>query len=234
MNDPIWFFYHLPKTGGQTIRDHLGAGLGLDRYLHLGRWNRDEPYTFDDVAAMSAEQRAGLHAVGGHPLNFEFDALFPDRLKKEIIVLREPAARIVSHYNFTSTMRERRGEPPLDLEAFITEHANFQTRAILTRFGLRHPMKPLSDALHRLTRCAFVGRTVDLDDTLPILFEAIGMSPEVKGRSNVTGETINRYVELTPALAARLRAESPLDVMLYSAVGRLQDASISRLQRSND
>ena len=155
------------KTGGQTIRDHLGAGLGLDRYLHLGRWNRDEPYTFDDVAAMSAEQRAGLHAVGGHPLNFEFDALFPDRLKKEIIVLREPAARIVSHYNFTSTMRERRGEPPLDLEAFITEHANFQTRAILTRFGLRHPMKPLSDALHRLTRCAFVGRTVDLDDTPP-------------------------------------------------------------------
>ena len=80
----------------------------------------------------------------------------------------------------------------------------------------------------------FGSRTVDLDDTLPILFEAIGMSPEVKGRSNVTGETINRYVELTPALAARLRAESPLDVMLYSAVGRLQDASISRLQRSND
>ncbi|MAL52409.1 MAG: hypothetical protein CL991_07160 [Euryarchaeota archaeon] len=234
MTSPIWFFYHLPKTGGQTIRDHLHAGLGSEGYLHLGKWDRDRPLGFDDVAAMSADQLAGLRAIGGHPLTVKFHSLFADRSKREIVVVREPAARIVSHYNFSNTMRERRSEPLLDFEEFLTSQTNRQTIALVHRFGLPRSRQLLDKVLYGLTRCAFVGRTDDLDQTLPLLFGAIGISSEVKGRSNVTGETINRYVELTPSLSARLQAENPLDVMLYSAVGRLQDASVSRLQDSKD
>ena len=234
MTNQIWLFYHLPKTGGQTIRDHLHAGLGSEGYLHLGRWYRDRPLGFDDVAAMSADQLVCLRAIGGHPLTVKFHSLFADRSKREIVVVREPAARIVSHYNFSSTMREHRNMPPLDFEEFLTSQTNRQTIALVRHFGLPHSRQLLDKVLYRLTRCAFVGRTDDLDQTLPLLFGAIGISSEVRGRSNVTGETINRYVELTPSLSARLQAENPLDVMLYSAVGRLQDASVSRLQDSKD
>ena len=124
--------------------------------------------------------------------------------------------------------------PPLDFEEFLTSQTNRQTIALVRHFGLPHSRQLLDKVLYRLTRCAFVGRTDDLDQTLPLLFGAIGISSEVRGRSNVTGETINRYVELTPSLSARLQAENPLDVMLYSAVGRLQDASVSRLQNPKD
>jgi hypothetical protein len=235
VTNPIWFFYHLPKTGGQTIRDHLYAGLGSESYLHLGRWYRDRSLGFDDVAAMSADQLERLRAIGGHPLTVKFHSLFADRSKREIVVVREPAARIVSHYNFSSTQRERRSELPLDFEEFLTSQTNLQTKRLVNHFGLLPRSRRLLDkVLYRLTRCAFVGRTDNLDQTLPLLFGAIGISSEVKGRSNVTGENINRYVELTPSLSARLQAENPLDVMLYSAVGRLQDASVSRLQNPTD
>lgn len=228
---PLWFVYHVPKTGGQSIRDHLAAQLshGVD-YVHLGKWDRAAALTEADIEAMSEVERTKVRALSGHPVRRSFARHFPDRPLREIAILREPAARIVSHYNFNQTMRDRRGEPVIGFEEFLDGlPTNHMTTLLAKCFGIDRPRRHLDDVLHELGRLWLVGRTENLDELLPLLLEGMGLRPDRLGRSNVTGVTIDRRLELTPDLAAELRRRNPTDVKLYAALERLERSSIERL-----
>ena len=118
----LYFLYHVPKTGGQTVRDHLVSHLERDvEFLHLGRWDRPARLEMDDVASRSPDAKDRLRVLSGHPLTREYASLFPDRRVREVIFFREPAARLVSLYNFRSTLAARRGEPIEPFERFLDD-----------------------------------------------------------------------------------------------------------------
>ncbi|GJM37529.1 MAG: hypothetical protein DHS20C19_08960 [Acidimicrobiales bacterium] len=229
---PIWFVYHVPKTGGQSIRDHLVTQLTHEAdYLHLGKWDREKPLTIDDVAALSEVERAKLRAISGHPVTRPMARFFPGRALREVVILREPAARLVSLYNFNMTMWARRGEPVIGFEEFLDGLPTDQMTAKLTGcFGFERLRFRLDDLLYELSKLWFVGRTENLDALLPLLFAEMGVATKPTGRSNVTGVHIDRRLELTPDLAAELQARNPTDVKLYAAMERLERACVTRLR----
>ena len=95
----IWFSYHIPKTGGQTLRNHLHTTLGEDGYLHLGKWDvGDRTVRPEDPAEVDQTVRASMSAVGGHPLHRRHRSLFPNRELREVIFVREPARRLGLHH----------------------------------------------------------------------------------------------------------------------------------------
>jgi hypothetical protein len=229
---PLYFLYHIPKTGGQSIRDHLERHLERDRdFLHLGKWDRAGPLGREDVESMVDHERTRLRTIGGHPLRRDFRELFPGRVIREVVFVREPARRIVSHYNFHATMAEGRGESVPSFVDFVDSRpANAMTDFLAkTLQPPRNGVAMLAAVLAELSKVWMVGTTESMDELTPALFEAIGIEPGPFPRSNVTGEGIRPHMTLTPDLADELRAANPLDVMLYRACLRLERRTMERL-----
>ena len=227
----LWLIYHIPKTGGQTIRNHLAGELerGIV-YLHLGKLDLETALTYEDIAALDAETRSRVRVMSGHPLERRFADLFPGRPIREVVFIRDPASRFVSHYNFSMTMRSRRGDPPIDFEQYLDEQPeNFMTGALARFFGVRDRPKRLSDVLYVLSQLWLVGRTENMDMILPYLFSGIGLPPSRAERVNVTGETIDQLFTLTPELAGEIHRRNPVDSMLYSTVSRLERRFLERI-----
>jgi hypothetical protein len=227
----LYFVYHMPKTGGQTIRDHFDSHLVRGRdFLHLGRWDRDASRGIDDVAALDPERRAGLRAIGGHPLTREFAAFFPDRGIREVVFVREPAARFVSHYNFRCTMLRRDGRPLVSFEEFMAEFSpNVMTNFLVKALGIRPHRVQLSALLAELANMWMVGTTESMDVLAPALFAGMGIDPLVPVRSNETGDGIERHLTLTPELAEAIRTQAEEDVLLFDACRHLELRTMERL-----
>ncbi len=226
----LYLIYHVPKTGGQTIRNHLARTLERDLdFIHLGKWDREEPLSTEDVAALSPAQRDRLRSVSGHPVSRDLIPLFPSRTIREVVFLREPAARFVSHYNFNCTMRERRGEQaPLFEEFQAKMDANLMTTMLLDRLGLPNSPRGFSLLLAELAKMWMVATDDSLDVLAPHLFSALGLDPRLPLRSNVTGHSIERHISPTPQLVDEIRSEARLDVLLYEATRRFEQQTLAR------
>lgn len=227
----LWFICHVPKTGGQTVRDHLAQEFerGVE-YFHLGKWDRDADLTYDDIDALGAKARSLIHVVGGHPLERRFADLFPGRPIREVVFIREPTARLVSLYNFRMTLLSRQGGPTVSFEEFLdADRKNFTTTFLARFFGVENQRKCLGDVLNALSHAWLVGRTENMDTILPYLFGEMGLPPTRPNRTNVTGETIDRWVTLTPDLADEIHRRNPIDTMLYSSVERFERRYLERM-----
>lgn len=227
----LYFLYHVPKTGGQTIRDHLDRHLVRDvDFLHLGRWDRPAALTIDAVASLSPAERDRLRSLGGHPLTRDFAELFPERTIREVVFVREPAARMVSHYNFRCTMRGNADAPVPSFDEFLADASDNPITGFLGKcLGLTTRKGQLSAILAELAGMWMVGTTESMDALTPALFGAMGLDPIVPERSNATGVTIERHLTLTPDLADAIREASPEDVALYEACRRLETRTMERL-----
>lgn len=234
MTTPLWLLYHVPKTGGQTIRDHLTKywRRGID-FDHLGRWDRAAPLSIDDIERLAPTERDELRLLSGHPVNRELTKLFPGRTVRELVMIRDPARRTISHYNFSMTMRTRRGEPVVSFEEFVENlGVDFMTRFLARRVGHQQRIRALDAVLYELSQFWLVVRTEQLDTFLPMLLDDLGLPPVVPERTNVTGSTIDRYIDPEPQLLAELRERNPCDMMLYRAVEHLEAAYLERRRQA--
>lgn len=227
----LYLIYHVPKTGGQTIRDHLNRTLKRDHdFIHMGKWDRPGSLSLTDIADLSPVQKARLRSLSGHPLTRELVSVFPERRCREVLFLREPAARLASLYNFSCTMLKNSGESTIPtFEKFLsTYEQNSLTAQVAGKLHIPKSPTRLSDVLAELENLWMVGTLGSLDRLWPHLFDAIGVDPSVPPRSNVSGGTIERHVTLTPQLADEIRAKNPEDVMLYEAVLRFEQRTLER------
>ena len=168
-------------------------------------------------------------AVGGHPLYRHHAALFPGRPLREVVFIREPAARVVSHYNFSTTMRLRNGRPVIPFDQYVAEYpANQMTNFLAKRLGIAKSQHLLNSVFAELSSFWLVGRTESLDQLAPRLFGDMGLEPVMPRRSNVSGLTIERHVTLDPDLVEQLRHHHPHDVMLHRAAARFEAAYLER------
>ena len=100
---PVFLFVHISRCGGQTIRDHLRQHMTLhEDFVHLGGMGRRhaEQAGLPPFAERPLEQRERARVILGLEVTSQTHTLVPGKIPLHIVFLRDPAARIVSRYNF--------------------------------------------------------------------------------------------------------------------------------------
>lgn len=238
----LWLFLHIPKTGGTTINGHLSQHLVFDKtHVILGGWGnryRREhglvPWTDRPL-----EERSTVRVLAGQEVVYGHHELFPERRPRYFTVLRDPADRIVSRFNFDRSWgRTEQDFEPWYTEVYRPRRQNFQVHFLADRLD---PGRPSGDditafarAVELLRRCWFVGVTEHLDEDLPRLFAAMGLPPSFQSfRKAGVGKAfealpdrprpqkrVERITVVDEALRQRLHADHPLEVKLYEHARR--------------
>lgn len=221
---PIWFLYHIKKTGGRTVERHLEETLG-DKHVDLkARLHPKGTPANEIVGAIDEAVRAEIVTVGGHILDRELIEFFPDRELHETIMIRDPASRTISQINHQATIQMEKGKRPPVLERWLNALGpNHQTDHIRRCLGLPGNT-PVQTVIDEISAFDYVIATEQIDECIPTLFEAMGLSPEVPARHNVTGRDMVCYVEPDPELLDQLRERNPDDVALHAAAVELSSA----------
>ncbi len=221
----IFIFAHIPKTGGQTLRNCFMRHLQLHRELiHLG------PFGEKDAAARgllpfpdrSEEERSHARVILGHHVTCETHRLVSHKTPRYITFLRDPADLLVSYYNYAQGHRPA-DRPPVFFEQWLTNkrkpRENFMTRWLLESFLQNGPatrlnasaLRKVNDALENFW---FVGLTEQIDRDAPRLLERINVPNDLQ-RTNVGGVDYKKIVTLDDSLRRELYERSPFDVELY-------------------
>lgn len=229
----VLLHYHLPKTGGQTVRDCLLSRLdpGED-VLHLARIDSNaltRPGSNSEIAHLSDAARDQIRAVTGHTVDFRTAELFAGRRQWTFVVLRDPASRLVSHYNFDCARADAEHHARPEFTTWYeSRRRNEMTRFLLNRLGT----KPSSLA-GRLSSLDFVGCTRQMDDWFPELLRILRLDGSSFGRKNVTGVDHERVLLLDEQLRQRIERDNADDVELFRfATSRLFDGHLRRLTRA--
>jgi hypothetical protein len=224
MSDPLYLFIHLPKTGGTTINGHLARHLAWDEeVVHLGPWGdrRRDQEGRPDPTGWPAGAWERVRAVVGHGVDGSTADLVAGREARYFTVIREPAERLVSLYNFQVS---RSGTDLGFWEWHERFGANRMTRRLRKALDAGSPAE-LRDTLRRFW---FVGVTEHLHDDLPHLFAAIGV-PVTWTNRRVTGAgddlddldmgremyPLRHHIEATDELLDLLRERNARDLRLY-------------------
>lgn len=234
--EPIYIFYHLSKSGGTTLDAHLARHLQWDReYINLSNWGRhyrtlhDRP-PFED---RSLAEREAARVLSGHRAMAGMHALLPGREPRYFTIVRDPAERCVSLYNF----RRSRGDTDLDFDEwysadYLSRYRNSAVRFYAERvFGDSTGDDPETNhaiARRLLERCWLVTVLPRLDDVLALLSKALDIPADwtvVRSAGGdkalelphhpANGERISRYVQVDDAIRERVWHDSAQDVRLW-------------------
>jgi len=230
----LYVFLHIPKTGGTTINHHLRGNLVYDEEtIHLGgagdiyRNSHDRP-PFEERSVL---ERSRARVISGHRVRYGDHALVPDSDPRYFTILRDPADRIVSTYNFQMASRHDTNQ---SFEVWYGDWPRNRTFRWLRR---RLDSGSVPEMLDRLRSFWFVGVTEHLDEDLPRLFGALGVPREwtdlrvtadADSPTSASHESqpfdinpgkksqrITRQVSVTPELRERIYNDHPRDLRLY-------------------
>jgi hypothetical protein len=147
---------HLPKTGGTSFNFILENNFGI-RNCHTNQTNRS---TFNQADLDFARRcHLPLRSLTGHNL------VDPGQLKVAnpfyLIILREPVARVLSHYQYSV----QSGNNKKSFEETVRVSENLENLQVKLIAGGRD----LDKAKRFLERCSFVGLTEKFDLSLRLL-----------------------------------------------------------------
>ena len=236
----VFVFFHVPKTGGISINHLLNGKLtrGFD-FIDLGMAGQEDDAAHGrlPVEKRSREEREKVRVITGHEINVRTEQLFPGRIARRITFLRKPASRIVSAFNYETSIAApfTRWDDTVPFETWY----RYQERDVMTKFlakrviknrvgiawaqgqrFLRYPLHCGSGAWafdqvqKALTEFWFVGCTESLSADMPKIAARMGIEGGVDKR-NATGRNFSRRLDLTPQLEARLAEENRYDTQLY-------------------
>jgi hypothetical protein len=233
----VFIFFHVPKTGGQTLRDFFIKHLVFhEEFIHLGPYGRGKEAALGlkPFARRPLGQRQRARVILGHHVTKDTHELVPGKTPRHVVFLREPAATVVSHYNFQMHLRRGRGQgvPSFD-EWYRSARPNMMTRSIYHGF-LRHlyPRRVTPRELRKanavLETFHFVGCTEHMSRDVPILLRRMGIT----GRpdpANVSGVHFQSVLSLDPELRRDLNARNAIDLELYELWKDRLDESVRRI-----
>lgn len=239
LSRPLYVFMHLPKTGGTTINGHFYDHMDWDvDVVHLGKWGdryrtREQRLPLEE---RSAEERARIRVLTGHGTYFGIHRLIEGITPRYLTILRDPADRIVSTYNF----RAARG----DVGDFWSWYANFPRNAGVKWLRKRLAgYQSLQEIIEALRSFWFVGVTEHLDEDLPLLFGALGLPTGFRTRRVAGAERdlegldhpdehrrVSRGMVVDDELRARLHEDNSRDLRLYQFAARRRDRLLESLQ----
>jgi hypothetical protein len=106
MPDPLWYFVHIPKTAGTTVRHYLHESFAPDEVLFVYP-GAIEPASahcasIEQVLAMPHDRLARYRVLYGHYL-FKPEWRIHDRVRG-LAFVRDPKARVVSWFHYQETL----------------------------------------------------------------------------------------------------------------------------------
>lgn len=239
MIEPLWIFLHVPKCGGTTFKAHVENHLAMEEtffeFSHWGRHYREER-GLPEFVDRPDEERARARVLAGHLLGYGIHHEVPgNREARYFTVLRDPAERCVSLYNY----RWSRGQAPDDFGEWYegwyrANQSDFQTTFLARRlFAGNLPEdgeQRLAMAQRLLGLCWFVTTTDRWSADLGWLFGEMGLPGDWRhyrkaGESlplpqshPAQSERLARRIELDDTLRAMIEADSARDVRLLEWV----------------
>lgn len=205
LNATMIVFLHIPKTGGTTFRFILENSLGVfNCHSHQTRRDTFSQADFNFVRKVFPV----LKSIAGHNLVYPLSLSLPDPFY--ITFMREPIARVISHYQDTVL----RGNNKLSFEESLRTGDHLQNLAVKLMAGGPN----LDKAKRFLEKCGAVCFTEKFDLSLHIVERLcpckldLHYRRRVVARDNTTKESIKhdgRLLELA-------REYNQLDLELYS------------------
>jgi hypothetical protein len=251
---PVVIFLHIPKAAGLTLYKILNREYGR-RYIYTFPGGRQRlQAAIDRFRTLPDSQRDRYDLLRGH---FPFGAHeWINRPATYITLLREPVARVVSHYHYVKRTPQHAlyplvTEEKMTLTDYVSSGINYemdngQTRQI-TGINDRVPFGCCSPELLSVARqllddhFSIVGLVEHFDETLLLLRQRLGWRRyPVYVRQNVTRKRPFTQ-ELSPATRAIIEKHNRLDCELYEYAARrftaqlatLPEAELTRFQRRN-
>lgn len=213
-------FHHVPKCAGMSVFHHLNDHLKWnDELVHLdGRADVGvAAHGLMPFAWKDPRERDRAEVLFGHDVSVPRLRALSNRDLLLVTCLREPAARLVSHYNWEMHQHPDAIE---DFESWLGKQGrNWMTRWLAARcFGWDVRGESDESLLQRinaeLENFWIVCTVENLDAGMSRLTTKLGL-PAIQRASNRAGETYRQFQTLTPRLSEQIRAANPCDVALY-------------------
>ena len=248
MDDHVYCFIHIPKTGGSTIIVQLRTNLDYDtEFVHLGGEGDDyrRRHGLPAWEERPTDERRKARILAGHQVRFGVHESVPGRRPRYFTILRDPADRILSVYNF----RVQQDEADIPFwDWYETYPRNNGYKWLKRVFGIEDDVPPW-EITARLDEFWFVGVTERLSDDLPDLFAHFGVPTEwidqrttVPERDEVDrqgavppmfrwamGNNVYRSLEMTDDLREQLHDRNKRDVKLHQYARQRREDTRGRL-----
>jgi hypothetical protein len=147
---------HIQKTGGTSFRSILEQNFGCSN-CHSNQTRRDL-FSLEDFE-FAKRIFPHLRSIGGHNLVDPLRFTAPDPFYATF--LREPVARVISHYQDTVL----RGTNKMNFEESLQKHSHLNNWQVKLMAG----EEDLDKAKRFLERCSFIGLTDRFDLSLQVL-----------------------------------------------------------------
>ena len=240
MEDPtrphVIIHLHLPKSGGTSLNAHLARHLEWDReYVNFSEWGNRyrREQSLQDWTDRPEADRQAARALSGHRITTMMHRLLPGREPRYMTIVREPAERCVSLYNF----RRSRGVVGTDFKTWYREEFLADPRNSIVGFyadkvfgdrAASDAAENLHVASRLLDRCWLAVDTARLDEALGVVSDALAIprdwqNQRVAGESGVldlpnhpsNGERVEKFVTLDDALRSRVMEDRAEDYALW-------------------
>ncbi len=234
--DNVLYFCHIPKTAGMTFRTIIEDQFHCDDVC---------PATLNaQLAKLSPTDLQRYRLFRGH-LGF---SNLPDLLVNQrvinITILREPVARVISHYDY---IRRMPGDPhyaavkDMTLEEFAQRLTagklgkNIQTYHVAktTQFNLDKlsVSETLELAKNSLDDFGFVGLVERFQDSLFLLSYIFGWKPILNSRKENAAKVKKPINEISEQTIAVIKENSQLDAEIYRHAAEIFEQRFAAMQQ---
>ncbi|MBD3882869.1 sulfotransferase family 2 domain-containing protein [Phormidium tenue FACHB-886] len=218
----VMYFSHIPKTAGMTFRTIVEDHFHEDETC---------PATLKaQIKTIAPEEFQRYRLFRGHLGHNNIPALVPGKRMINVTVMREPIARVISHYEY---IRRMPGDPfyeavkEMTLEEFAYKlpfgklKKNVQTYYIakFAQFDFDDLTPPeILELAHRgLNDAAFVGLVERFQDSLFLLSYIFGWRPIINTRRENAAKAKKSLEEIPASTIEAIRENSLLDIELYQS-----------------
>lgn len=219
-NQDVLYFCHIPKTAGMTFRTIIEDQFACEDVC---------PATLNaQLRKLSLEELRRYRLFRGHLGFSNLPSLLPGKRVINITVLREPVARVISHYDY---IRRMPGDPhyaavkDMSLEEFAqrltagklgkniqTYHVAKTVRFDLDKLSVEETMALASDSIDQF---GFVGLVERFQDSLFLLSYIFGWKPILNSRKENAAKQKKPLAEIPESTLDVIRANSQLDAELF-------------------
>jgi Sulfotransferase family len=231
----VLYFSHIPKTAGMTFRTIVEDHFPCHEIC---------PATLDEhIATIPPDLLKTYRLFRGHLGFIDLPKLVPGKRLINVNVLREPIARVISHYDY---IRRTPTDPRYDslkditLEEFAEKLTlgkfgkNMQTYRVakVAQFNLSDlsPEETLELAKQSLDQFAFAGILEKFQDSLFLLSYIFGWKPIRNSRKENASQKPKTAAEISPQTLAVIKEQTQLDQVLYQYALEIFDQRFAEMK----